>query len=269
MPVNWSRLQGVRTLTLAAAAFGMVAAMASPATADDTPTAKQILADCASGVGKCTFNSPQLGKAYLGDFHRVSDTLYNCSASPATESMTWTDSVSSSDSLGVSIAEGAGLEGIVNLSVTETYDHTWTSEHSEESSATATVEPGEIGWIARAQVMQTVSGVWQTHYDDRHWGRYTWFLHDTIIGPAPNDTDGKQNVLVVMSRKMTERERQSCSGARKGNAFDPARPLMASSAIGRLPVSPHRGSQGPAGQERLLSAGTDDGRSAQVHPGDG
>ncbi|MFH9423894.1 hypothetical protein [Streptomyces sp. NPDC017529] len=43
-----------RTLVLAAAADG--------------PDRKQLIADCASGEGKCSFNEPVLGKAYLGDF---------------------------------------------------------------------------------------------------------------------------------------------------------------------------------------------------------
>ncbi|WP_316752344.1 hypothetical protein [Streptomyces herbicida] len=208
---------GGRMLALSAAALGMVAAIAAPASADDQPTRAQLIADCDSGAGKCTFNEPQLGEAYLGDFHRVSDSLYNCSTSPATQSMTWSDTVGSTDSAGVSVTVGGKIADIIDVSVTATYSHTWSSSHSETSSVNMTVKPGEVGWIARAQVMQTVSGTWQTHYDDRKWGHYFWFVPDVVTGPAPNGTDGQSNAVVVKSRKMTAKEKQSCS-SRSGRA---------------------------------------------------
>ncbi|MEU8034461.1 hypothetical protein AB0C13_38835 [Streptomyces sp. NPDC049099] len=208
---------GGRTLALSAAALGMVAAVAVPASADDQPTRAQLMADCDSGEGKCTFNDPQLGQAYLGDFHRVSDSLYNCSTSPATQSMTWSDTVGSTDSAGVSVTAGGKIAGIIDLSVTATYSHTWSSTHSETSSVNMTVKPGEVGWLSRAQVMQTVSGTWQTHYDDRKWGHYFWFVPDVITGPAPNGTDGRSNAVVVKSRKMTAAEKHSCA-SRSGRA---------------------------------------------------
>ncbi|MGW3149696.1 hypothetical protein ACWDG1_34555 [Streptomyces sp. NPDC001177] len=208
---------GGRMLALSAAALGMVAAIAAPASADDQPTRAQLIADCDSGAGKCTFNEPQLGEAYLGDFHRVSDSLYNCSTSPATQSMTWSDTVGSTDSAGVSVTVGGKIADIIDVSVTATYSHTWSSSHSETSSVNMTVKPGEVGWIARAQVMQRVSGTWQTHYDDRKWGHYFWFVPDVVTGPAPNGTDGQSNAVVVKSRKMTAKEKQSCS-SRSGRA---------------------------------------------------
>ncbi|MFF4546712.1 hypothetical protein [Streptomyces sp. NPDC001435] len=217
MANNRMMRHGGRMLALSAAALGVVAAMAAPASADDQPTRAQLIADCDSGVGKCTFNEPQLGEAYLGDFHRVSDSLYNCSTSAATQSMTWSDTVGSTDSAGVSVTVGGKIADIIDVSVTATYSHTWSSSHSETSSINMTVKPGEVGWISRAQVMQTVSGTWQTHYDDRKWGHYFWFVPDVITGPAPNGTDGESNAVVVKSRKMTAKEKQSCSG-RSGKA---------------------------------------------------
>ncbi|MFH8632455.1 hypothetical protein ACH4CC_21715 [Streptomyces lydicus] len=212
--------QGSRLMALSAASFGLVAAMAVPAAAEDGPTRAQLIADCASGEGKCSFNEPTLGKAYLGDFHQVSDSLYNCSTSDATQSMGWSDTVGSTDSAGVSVTAGGKIAGLIDLSVTATYSHTWSSSHTENSSLGMTVKPGEVGWISRAQVMQTVSGTWQTHYDSPKWGHYFWFVPDTVTGPAPNGTDGRSNAVTVKSRKMTASEKASCSsGAKKGRSF--------------------------------------------------
>ncbi|MDH2388867.1 hypothetical protein QCN29_08715 [Streptomyces sp. HNM0663] len=203
--------RGGRMLALAAAAFGVMAATASPAAADDGPTRELLMADCRSGLGKCTFNDPKLGEAYLGSFRQVSDSLYNCSTSPATQSMTWSDSVGSTDSFGVSVTAGGKIAGLVDLSVTASYNHTWSSTHSESSSLSMTVAPGEVGWISRAQVMQKVYGTWQTHYDSPKWGHYYWFFGDAITGPAKNGADGKNNAVIVKTRKMTAAEKRSCS----------------------------------------------------------
>ncbi|MFI2352240.1 hypothetical protein ACH492_35685 [Streptomyces sp. NPDC019443] len=211
---------GSRLLVTAVAACGITAAAAPSAVADEQPTRRQLTADCASGEGKCTFNSPQLGQAYLGQFRQVSDSLFNCSTSDATQSMTWNDTVGSTDSVGVSVTAGGKIAGIVDLSVTASYSHSWSSTHSESSSLGMTVKPGEVGWISRAQVMQTVSGTWQTHYDSPKWGHYYWFWQDTITGPATNGTDGKSNAVVVKSRKMTATEKKSCAAdAHEGRAF--------------------------------------------------
>ncbi|WP_344962167.1 hypothetical protein [Streptomyces thioluteus] len=124
-----------------------------PASAADL-SVKQIMADCASGEGKCTFNDPSFGTAYLGNYKRVSDELHNCTSSDATQSMTWSDTVGSSDTAGVTISVGGKIEGIVDVSVQANYSHTWNSSHSESSSLGMTVKPGEVGWISRAQVMR-------------------------------------------------------------------------------------------------------------------
>ncbi|MFD9219899.1 hypothetical protein ACFWDI_07705 [Streptomyces sp. NPDC060064] len=220
MTMNRAMRHGGRLLATAVAACGIAAAAAPSAAAEEQPTRQQLTADCASGEGKCTFNSPQLGEAYLGGFRQVSDSLFNCSTSDATQSMTWSDTVGSTDSVGVSVTVGGKIADIIDLSVTASYSHSWSSTHSESSSLGMTVKPGEVGWISRAQVMQQVSGTWQTHYDSPKWGHYYWFWQDTVTGPAPNGTDGKSNAVVVKSRKMTAAEKNSCSAdAHDGRAF--------------------------------------------------
>ncbi|GAA0391984.1 hypothetical protein [Streptomyces luteireticuli] len=201
---------GRRALALSAASLGLVGAAALPASAADL-SVRQIMADCASGAGKCTFNDPKFGTAYLGNYKRVSDELHNCTGSDATQTMSWSDTVGSSDTAGVTISVGGKIEGILDVSVQANYSHTWSSSHTESSSLGMTVKPGEVGWISRAQVMRNVSGTWQTHYDDPKAGHYYWYVDDTVTGPAPNGTDGVHNAVVVKTRPMTSAEKSACS----------------------------------------------------------
>ncbi|MCQ4043404.1 hypothetical protein ACFOSC_02260 [Streptantibioticus rubrisoli] len=214
MTLKPAKRNAARAVAIAAASCGFVVAATVPSSAADEPTREAILADCESGSGKCTFNSPQMGEPYLGNFVQVSDTLYNCSTSDTTKKLTWTQKVGSTDSVGVSVSAGGTLMGLVNVSVTATYGHTWTSETSESDEQNVTAKPGEVAWISRAQLMQKVSGEWQTHYDSPKWGHYYWFVPDTITSPAKNGTGGKSSSIVVRSRPMTDAEKASCEANR-------------------------------------------------------
>ncbi|MFI9650742.1 hypothetical protein ACIHAA_31310 [Streptomyces sp. NPDC052040] len=214
MVLKSARRKMIQAATVAISACGVITAVAAPASAADEPTREAILADCDSGFGKCTFNDPQLGEPYLDNFKQVSESLYNCSTSDSTKKLTWTQKVGSTDSVGVSVTAGGTIMGLVNLSVTATYGHTWSSETSESDEQNVTAKPGEVAWISRAQLMQKVSGTWQTHYDSPKWDHYYWFVPDTIASPAKNGTGGKSSVVVVNSRPMTDTEKQACGTAR-------------------------------------------------------
>ncbi|MEV6569401.1 hypothetical protein [Streptomyces kronopolitis] len=144
----------------------------------------------------------------------MSDTLYNCSSSESTKKLTWTQKVGSTDSVGVSVTAGGNIMGIIDLSVTTNYGHSWTKETSESDEQNVTAKPGEAAWISRAQLMREVSGTWQTHYDSPKWDHYYWYTPDTITSPAENGTGGKNSAIVVKSRPMTDAEKQSCADSR-------------------------------------------------------
>ncbi|MEU5425028.1 hypothetical protein AB0H73_05395 [Streptomyces olivoreticuli] len=209
-----------RVLLVAAAAATAIGATTLPASAADGPTVADVMASCASGddVSSCNFTNPEIQKAYLGNFHQVSDTLYNCSTSDATQGLSWSDKVGTTDSAEVSITAGGKIAGLVDLSVTAKYGHSWTTEHSDGGNMGMTVKPGEVGWISRAQVMQEVKGRWDLWYKHTHWGHYNWYWDDTVTSPAPNDTDGVKSAVVIKTRPMTDSEKASCS-AQNGKVF--------------------------------------------------
>ncbi|MEU9482045.1 hypothetical protein [Streptomyces sp. NPDC048191] len=61
--------------------------MATPSSAATSPTRADILRDCASGVGKCTFTTTSVSK-YVGVYRAVLPWVHNCYASPQTYSRT-------------------------------------------------------------------------------------------------------------------------------------------------------------------------------------
>ncbi|MGW4757704.1 hypothetical protein [Streptomyces chartreusis] len=191
-----------------------------PATADDdVPTFNQIspmtpqaiLDDCESGVGKCTFNDPQYSEPYLGDFHVVSDLAYNCSSSPSSQGVMWADTVGTQDTAGGSISASAGILGIITTSVEATYSHTWLTQQTVTDKTDVTIQPGEVGWVERAQWMQDVTGTLQTHYDEPRYGHYYWYLTETVTAPVPKGPgDMDKNRVITQSRPMTDEELAAC-----------------------------------------------------------
>lgn len=176
-----------------------------------TPTHEEIMRDCQSGKGRCTFDSPVIRKVYLGNFRKVSDVLFNCGEDSVSESISWQDTVESTSSLGVTLEAGGGVSGILNLSLAANYGHAWTDSHTETSTLSITVQPGHAGWIERAQVMREMSGVWKTDYRWKKGGHRHWLVPDIISGPAKRGTNGVNNAVVFKSRPMTGAETKSCS----------------------------------------------------------
>ncbi|MFD0002584.1 hypothetical protein ACFVJ4_09175 [Streptomyces sp. NPDC127178] len=64
-----------------------MAAVATPSSAATSPTRTDILNDCYSGVGKCTFTTTSVSN-YVGVYRPVLPWIHNCSTSPQTYSRT-------------------------------------------------------------------------------------------------------------------------------------------------------------------------------------
>ncbi|WP_420082638.1 hypothetical protein ACN6AT_37295 (plasmid) [Streptomyces sp. JL4002] len=186
-------------------------AFAAPSVA---PPREKIIRDCQTGKGRCKFDSPLVRKVYLGEFRQVSDYVYNCGSDPVNHSITWSDTVESSSTIGMQFEAGGVVTGILNISFAANYGHTWNDSHSETDELTVNIRPGEVGWIERAQVMRKVSGVWKTNYRFKKNGHRKWEVPDVVTGPAPRGTEGLQNAVVFKSRVMTESEVKSCNSSK-------------------------------------------------------
>ncbi|MEV6841098.1 hypothetical protein AB0N17_42605 [Streptomyces sp. NPDC051133] len=101
---------------------------------------------------------------------RISDLLFNCSKSPATQNLSWSytkeASVTAGYSVSVAVAAGGdfaplGVGGTLTVTVTGTQSTSWSwgSSSTQSSSDTLTVQPGEVGWFDRGDFYGTAHGI--------------------------------------------------------------------------------------------------------------
>ncbi|MFI8219996.1 hypothetical protein [Streptomyces sp. NPDC085932] len=197
----------------------MVAMTATPSEAHHVypgPTTQQIMADCTSGLGKCTFGdgSPVMGespggdltrKTYIDNWRRVSNLSPNCMSAPQRKSISWSQTTGTSDTFGISFKVEVGA--IVKTGVETKYEHSWMEQKTVSDTYHVDVKPGTYAWIKRGQVMQAYTGKWRTHYDDPKWGHYYWATsYDTVRQPAREGQDGLYSEVGWDERPMTREE---------------------------------------------------------------
>ncbi|HEY6796469.1 MAG TPA: hypothetical protein VI248_17470 [Kineosporiaceae bacterium] len=181
---------------------------------DDTPTSLELVRLCNKGTDFCQFHPSGSPTLFAGDAHQIGSTVFNCGPGTALKSVSWTDSSSESNSIGVSFVnategEFAGLLGAFKTEFAVTYGHRWGSSDSTTRATDVKVAAGGKGWLVRAAPMQRISGTFELHFKSRFSGHYYWYVPFTITGPAPDAT----NIETVIQREgpMTSGEGAQCA----------------------------------------------------------
>ncbi|MFD8000412.1 hypothetical protein [Streptomyces mirabilis] len=187
----------------AAAALALGASlMAAPqAVADSDPGVRNLLQAC-SWADVCEFH-PQQYWTYLGPAHHVGESLYNCGHNTNSTSIAWSDTTGSSNSVGVSISQGAKFADVFETEIQVTYSHTWLKQHTQSQTTNINVSPGWKGWIERSTAKQQATGWYEIHFGKRYYGHYIWYVRNyKESGPtgapgvvAPRDTQMNSSEL--------------------------------------------------------------------------
>jgi hypothetical protein len=116
---------------------------------------------CAGGVdATCTF-TPTSETHVDGPQHQVGDSFTNASKVEADYKITEADTVGISDSVGISATAGANLFGIVDASISASYNHEWTTSHEFDESMNAHVPAMTKVWLEDAPQMIRDTGNFQ------------------------------------------------------------------------------------------------------------
>ncbi|MET7638484.1 hypothetical protein [Streptomyces sp. NPDC005438] len=198
-------------LGLLAATFGTSVALALAPTAafadDEQPTLRELLDKCDDGTDKCEFHPDGPPEEFMGDAHQVGDEAFNCTADPQRSTVGWSDTTEESNSVGVSLSAEYGFAEVFKVSIEVSYNHTWSSSHTESEQTNVDVRPGEVGWVTREAKMQKVSGRYEMHFPDKFHGHYIWYVPFEATGPVPDGTSTKTQ----HTREMSEEEKaQHC-----------------------------------------------------------
>jgi hypothetical protein len=188
-----SARRGIKSVKRLSRTAGIVSALtvgasllaAPSASAEDTPSSRQLLEAC-DWADLCEFH-PQSYSTYTGPNHQVGSTAFNCASQTGQHRIDWADTTSSTNSLGVSIGVSAKFWEVYEASVEATYKHDWTVSHTDTESDTVNIPPGFKGWLERGTAMQQATGWYEIHFPDRYYGHYVWYIHDYQSSGAAGD----------------------------------------------------------------------------------
>lgn len=190
------------TLCLTGAAVtGLVTVVG--ASAEETPTARELLEACNTKTDVCTFHPEGPPEEFLGDQHMVGKPVFNCTADLQRATVTWSDTDGESNSFGVSLSAEYGFSEVFKVTIQTSYQHTWETSHTEGQTTNVDIKPGEKGWVERAAQMQRAKGKYEMHFGDRFYDHYIWYQPFEASGPAP-DAAG---VIVQRTAPMSEQEK--------------------------------------------------------------
>ncbi len=202
-----------RTSTvLCAAAVAVAGAVAAPPTAaradhQGAPSVRELLELCGVETDVCEFHPGGEPELFAAPSRVVGSEVFNCTSGRQDMAVIWSDTTSQSNSVGLTLTTEAGFGEVFSVSYEQSFEHTWTTSHTETQTTYVNTAPGEVGWVERQPRMQRVHGTYELHFPDREWGHYVWYAPFTVEGPVPGSPD---DVVTQNVRPMTGAERAAC-----------------------------------------------------------
>lgn len=202
-------LKLTRTLAFSAASAALAAgALYAPsaASAEDTPTTRDLLEACGTQTDVCDFHPESETTADAERTVVVSD-VRNCSTSDQTEVRGWTNTKGESNSVGVEVSAEFKFGEVFTAGVSTSYGHEWNWSKSTSEESRLTVAPGKVGSLTQVAQAKTVKGTYELHFGDPYYGHYYWYV------PFESTTVLDTNAVEYADRDLTDEERASCESA--------------------------------------------------------
>jgi hypothetical protein len=166
--------------------IALVAAGAVVAEAEDAPTSLELLDKCGNGTDYCQFHVSGPARTYWKTADLVGQTA-NCTDSPQNATLTWEHTTTSTNSLGTALSVSAGAGSVFSIAVKVSYQHDWTTAHTQGDATQITIPAHQMGRVFDATQMEEVSGQYEMHFGDRYYGHYYWYLPMTVNSPVGDD----------------------------------------------------------------------------------
>lgn len=177
-------------------------AVASPAQADDEPTIRELLEKCGEDTDVCEFHPSGTPEFVQNTSEAVGSPVFNCTDRDQTSSVSWSETVSESNSVNLSMTATFGE--IFKQSFSVSYGYEWGESHTESQTTEVTARPGEVAQVFYGPAMQIVEGTYEMHFEDAYKGHYVWYVPFEATGPA----EDQGNTVTQSTRDMTDEERE-------------------------------------------------------------
>ncbi|MEV4872083.1 RICIN domain-containing protein [Streptomyces syringium] len=140
--------------------------------------------------------------AGAGPAEMVSVAWHNNTSAPSQQTLGWSDTTGYTYTNGGSVTATLGLEfggekspvkASFSVAVTGYWGNAWSTSQTVSSSSTFTVNPGQVGWVARGQLLKSATGTWTIKNDVGD----TWTATGVATVPVANGTDGKGSQVAL------------------------------------------------------------------------
>lgn len=175
---------------------------ASPASAADSPSKRELLESCGRSTSHCEFH-PQSYRTYVGSLHRVGEPTFNCGSEINEKEVSWSDTTGSTNSVGVSVSASAGFAKTFEVAVEASYHHEWSVSHTFSRLERVKIRPKYVGWVERASGMQAATGWYEMHYNKPFHGHNVWYVKNYEQRGPNLETVGH---ITLKDRPMTDFE---------------------------------------------------------------
>ncbi|MEU6127748.1 hypothetical protein ABZ805_01135 [Saccharopolyspora sp. NPDC047091] len=197
-------IRRIATAAAATAAAGLL--IAPPASAADEPTARELLEKCDNGTDSCVFHPEGEPEYFQNTSEQVGSPTFNCTELPQRMGVSWSDTTSESNSLGLSMSTSFGE--VFKVTFKASYGHEWKESHTESQTTNIDVNPGDAGRVYYGPKMQKVHGTYELHFEDKFYDHYIWYVPMEVTGPA----EDQQSTVVQDTSPMTEEEHAANCG---------------------------------------------------------
>ncbi|TJZ57533.1 hypothetical protein FCH28_06745 [Streptomyces piniterrae] len=181
--------------------------LAPSAQADDTPSSRELLEKCGAGTDFCGFHPDGPPKEVPGESHQVGTSVFNCTDVSQMMNVSWSDTDTESNSVGVSVGVEAGFWEVFKTSLQVSYGHEWSKAHTEQQTTSISVPARQVGWVTRQPTLLETSGTFEMHFGERYHGHYYWYLPFTETAPK-----GDAGSVSQHTRTMTSDEAKAYCG---------------------------------------------------------
>ncbi|MBK0866376.1 MAG: hypothetical protein IJH84_15140 [Saccharopolyspora sp.] len=195
-----------RTITAAGVTALAGLLIAPPASAADEPTARELLEKCDNGTDSCVFHPEGEPEYFQNNSEQVGSPTFNCTDRKQRMTVSWSDTTSESNSLGLSMETSFGE--VFKVSFKTTYGHEWKQSHTETQTTNIDVNGGDVGRVYHGPQMQKVKGTYELHFEDKFYDHYIWYVPMEVTGPADEQT----STVTQDTSPMTDEERQANCG---------------------------------------------------------
>jgi hypothetical protein len=156
---------------------------------------------------KCRFE-PATYDPFTADLKQVSGVAKNCGSEAITQSVSWSDTTSETNSIEVSVTAKANIFDIISVSVSTAYGHSWTQSSTKTDGVLLTIPPGSAGAVFRGSPMAKVTGRMVINFTSRKQGHFEWYAYPELTVPAEDQP--KVATLITNTRPLNDEEKSSC-----------------------------------------------------------